>query len=84
MEFHKLNMEHMHSMESKLRPEMTVKPSALWQKRKVSKIEFIMIVIYIRYFLQGHQATSASYRGQQLVNFSKGKSGGDEIFAGLE
>ena len=25
--------------------------------------------------------TSASYRGQQLVNKSKGKSGGDEIFA---
>lgn len=30
---------------------------------------------------QGHHATSASYRGQQLVNASKGKSGGAEVFA---
>jgi hypothetical protein len=63
MEFHENKMRHNHLLESKLHPEMTVKPSALWQKRK------------------GHLATSASYRGQQLVNASKGKSGGDEIFA---
>lgn len=35
MDFHKDKMTHMHLLESKLRPEMTVKPSALWQKRKV-------------------------------------------------
>ncbi len=27
-------MRHAHKLESKLRPEMSVKPSALWQKRK--------------------------------------------------
>ena len=35
MKFHKEKMDHMHLLESKLRPEMTIKPSALWQKRKV-------------------------------------------------
>lgn len=31
---HSRDMMHSHSGESKLRPEMSVKPSALWQKRK--------------------------------------------------
>lgn len=35
MAFHKEKMDHLHFLESKLRPEMTVKPSALWQKRRV-------------------------------------------------
>lgn len=30
---HRMDMEHAHHHEKKLRPEMSVKPSALWQKR---------------------------------------------------
>lgn len=31
---HKLDMNHAHLQEQKLRPEMSVKPSALWEKRR--------------------------------------------------
>jgi hypothetical protein len=30
---HQKDMLHMHTLESKLKPEMSVKPSALWQHR---------------------------------------------------
>ena len=33
-EIHSREMTHAHNMEDKLRPEMSVKPSALWQKRQ--------------------------------------------------
>jgi len=29
-----MDMHHAHSLEKKLRPEMSVKPSALWQRRR--------------------------------------------------
>jgi hypothetical protein len=32
---HLKDMEHSHTMESKLKAEMSVKPSALWQRRPV-------------------------------------------------
>merc|ERR1711916_390796 len=31
---HRMDMEHAHHHEKNLRPEMSVKPSALWQKRR--------------------------------------------------
>lgn len=35
-DIHSRDMAHAHNMEDKLKPEMSVKPSALWQKRQVS------------------------------------------------
>ena len=35
-EIHSRDMAHAHNIEDKLKPEMSVKPSALWQKRQVS------------------------------------------------
>jgi hypothetical protein len=40
---HTVDMGHSHCMEEKLRPEMSVKPSALWQKRKASICMFLYI-----------------------------------------
>lgn len=34
MDFHEVDMLHSHAAEKRLRPEMSVKPSALWAKRK--------------------------------------------------
>lgn len=60
---HEKDMLHMHTLESKLKPEMSVKPSALWQHRP------------------GYNATSASLRGQQLLDFARGKKEGVAVFA---
>jgi hypothetical protein len=57
------DMNHSHFLEGRLRAEMSVKPSALWQKRG------------------GYQATSASLRGQQLLNTARGKEEGNAVFA---
>lgn len=57
---HTVDMNHSHCMEEKLRPEMSVKPSALWQKRK------------------GHDKTSSSLRGQQLLNDVRNKRTGEQ------
>lgn len=32
---HQQDMHHSHTMEAKLKAEMSVKPSALWQRREV-------------------------------------------------
>ena len=37
-EIHSRDMAHAHNIEDKLKPEMSVKPSALWQKRQVSAL----------------------------------------------
>jgi hypothetical protein len=49
MEFHHQAMSHVHLLESKLKPEMTVKPSALWQKRNVVTC-FWYIPLYLTEF----------------------------------
>lgn len=63
MNNHLKDMTHMHVLESKLRPEMSVKPSALWQHR------------------EGYNKTSASLRGQQLLDHARGKKEGVAVFA---
>jgi hypothetical protein len=35
-------MMHAHKIESKLKPEVSVKPSALWQKRAVRSFFFVI------------------------------------------
>ena len=37
--YHARDMNHAHCMEEKLRPEMSEKPSALWQKRQVRYLQ---------------------------------------------
>jgi hypothetical protein len=51
---HLKDMSHTHKMESTLKAEMSVHPSALWKKRP------------------GYVTTSASNRGQQLIDYTKG------------
>lgn len=60
---HLKDMRHTHSMEAKLKPEMSVKPSALWQHRT------------------NYNATSASLRGKQLLDHTRGKRTGEVVFA---
>lgn len=60
---HLRDMNHAHALEGRLKAEMSVKPSALWQKR------------------QGYNATSASFRGQQLLDGVRGKKEGNTVFA---
>lgn len=57
------DMNHSHFLEGRLRAEMSVKPSALWQKRR------------------GYQSTSASLRGQQLLDTARGNKEGNAVFA---
>mmetsp|Transcript_6717 Transcript_6717/g.11025 ORF Transcript_6717/g.11025 Transcript_6717/m.11025 type:complete len:346 (+) Transcript_6717:63-1100(+) len=57
------DMNHAHFLEGRLRAEMSVKPSALWQKRP------------------GYQTSSASLRGQQLLDTARGKEEGNTVFA---
>lgn len=60
---HKKDMRHTHTMEAKLRPEMSVKPSALWQHRP------------------HYDETSASLRGQQLLDYTRGNEKGGVVYA---
>lgn len=58
------DMQHAHFLEGRLRAEMSVKPSALWQKRR------------------GYNATSASLRGQQILDDARGNTdGANTVFA---
>lgn len=60
---HSKDMKHSHLAESRIIPEMSVKPSALSQKRP------------------GYKATGATHRGQQLMDFVKGKHVGEQVHA---
>lgn len=60
---HMKDMRHTHAMEAKLKPEMSVKPSALWQHRA------------------NYNATSASLRGQQLLDHAREKRSGEVVYA---
>lgn len=41
----KNDMYHAHNLEEKLKPEMSVKPSALWQRRQVSYFSVYLIIL---------------------------------------
>lgn len=42
---HMKDMSHAHLLETRLRPELSVKPSALWQKRQVHDIDDALMII---------------------------------------
>jgi hypothetical protein len=85
---HEQDMNHSHTMEAKLKPEMSVKPSALWQRREVGPhsifclplVSILDIITFI--FTQHFQSTAASLRGQQLLDHARGKKSGEAVFAG--
>ena len=60
---HTKDMQHAHFQEASIIPEMSVKPSALSQKRP------------------GYKQTGATYRGQQLTDFIRGKHVGEQVHA---
>lgn len=62
---HEKDMSHTHTMEGKLKAEMSVKPSALWQHRP------------------GYDFTSASLRGQQVLDIARDKKIGTAVYAGM-
>ena len=85
---HEQDMNHSHTMEAKLKPEMSVKPSALWQRREVGPhsiyclplVSTLDTITFI--FTQHFQSTAASLRGQQLLDHARGKKSGEAVFAG--
>lgn len=59
---HDKDMSHAHRLEERLRPEMSVKPSALWQKRQVQ-------MVYVCVYLCVHALTYQFPRLLWLIHY---------------